>query len=166
MTSSTPRTISTLPPLLPARCRVLILGSLPGEASLRKVQYYGNPGNRFWPAMQHIGLVVDARGPYAARIDALQRRGIGLWDVILSAHRRGSSDASIRDVTPNPIDRVAIESGVRAVLFNGLTSRSTFDHFFPAFRGPDLLTMPSTSGSNVQWWTRRDEWRAILDYLD
>jgi TDG/mug DNA glycosylase family protein len=145
---------------------VLIVGSLPGEISLRKREYYGNPGNRFWPAMQSLGLVADARGPYVERIAQLHARGVGLWDVALSAARHRSSDASMREVTPNPIPGLAMERGVRAIAFNGATSRALFVRFFPQFDSVALLALPSTSGSNVQWWTRSAEWRSILAYLD
>jgi hypoxanthine-DNA glycosylase len=156
---------STLPSLIPTVCRVLILGSLPGEMSLRKREYYGNPGNRFWGCMQSLGLVTDPRAPYEQRIAELHGHGVGLWDSALTASRTRSADASIRDVTPNPIPDAVREHGVRAIFFNGTTSRAIFDRFYPAFEGAVLTTLPSTSGSNVQWWTRKDEWRAILQYL-
>ena len=160
------RATSTLPPLIPEPCRVLILGSLPGEMSIRKREYYGNPGNRFWGAMQALGLVDDPRAPYAARIEALHGHSVGLWDVARSALRHRSSDASMRDVDPNPIPTVVATRGIRALFFNGTTARGLFDHFFRGFDAAPVTTLPSTSGSNVQWWVRRDEWRAILAYLD
>ena len=158
-------TTSTLPPMIPAVCRVLILGSLPGEVSLRKRQYYGNPGNRFWGMMQELGLVGDPRGPYETRIAELHERGVGLWDSCYAAVRYRSSDATIRDVVPNPILETVLAHGIRLVAFNGQKSRLEFDRFYPDFAAADLVTMPSTSGTNVQWWTRRNEWRAILRYL-
>ncbi len=157
--------VEGLPPHIPARCRVLVLGSLPGEVSLRERQYYGNPGNRFWSAMQALGLVTDARGPYEERVAQLNARGVGLWDSAFAAARHRSSDASIRDVVPNPVVAAVREHGIRAIAFNGRTARALFDRFFPGFEGADLLDMPSTSGSNVQWWTRRDEWARIVEYL-
>lgn len=159
-------THSTLPALIPEPCRVLVVGSLPGEASLRKRQYYGHGGNRFWPLMVTLGLVPSAADAYEDRVAALRARGVGLWDVALAASRVRSSDASMRDVVPNPLDSVVREHGIRALAFNGTVARALFERFFPGFEGAALLALPSTSGSNVQWWTRRDEWRAILGWLE
>ena len=115
--------------------------------------------------MAALGLTPSAAAGYEERVAALQARGVGLWDVALAASRVRSSDASIRDVIPNPIDEAVREYGIRALAFNGTVARGLFEQFFPAFDAAALLAMPSTSGSNVQWWTRKEVWRALLEWL-
>ena len=43
--------ISGFPPIANKSAEILILGSMPSETSLLKHQYYGHPGNAFWPIM-------------------------------------------------------------------------------------------------------------------
>jgi len=40
--------LSSFPPIADPNSRLLILGTMPGEQSLRLGQYYGNPRNHFW----------------------------------------------------------------------------------------------------------------------
>ena len=57
---------TAFPPVARADARVLILGSLPGEESLRRGEYYANVQNRFWWIMGQIfGAGPDL--PYAVR---------------------------------------------------------------------------------------------------
>ncbi|OZA12577.1 MAG: DNA-deoxyinosine glycosylase, partial [Hydrogenophilales bacterium 17-62-8] len=81
------------PPIADAHARILILGSLPGQVSLQRQQYYAQPQNAFWKIM---GRLFDA-GPelaYAERTQRLVENGIALWDVCASAQRPGSLDAA------------------------------------------------------------------------
>ncbi len=110
-------------PVVDANTRLLILGSLPGDASLRAAQYYGHPRNAFW---RLIGGVIgrNLEGlSYEDRLAALKAAGIGLWDVIASAERPGSLDAAIR--RPEAADLrglIASLPQLRAVAFNGGTA--------------------------------------------
>lgn len=111
------------PPVVDANTRLLMLGSLPGEASLAVGQYYGNPRNAFWRLME---TVIDAPLvplAYEDRLDALLAHGVGLWDVINEARREGSLDAAIRDPAANDL-LALIETlpALRCVAFNGGTA--------------------------------------------
>ncbi|MBW8880774.1 MAG: DNA-deoxyinosine glycosylase, partial [Asticcacaulis sp.] len=87
----------SFPPVVDAHVRVLILGSLPGEVSLRQQQYYAHPTNHFW---RLTGTVIGAdlvHLPYDMRLKTLLQHRVGLWDVIREARRAGSLDGNIRD---------------------------------------------------------------------
>jgi hypoxanthine-DNA glycosylase len=108
------------PPVVDANTRVLILGSLPGEASLAVSQYYGNPRNAFWRLMEGVLDTLLVPLDYESRLAALLAHGVGLWDVIAEAERPGSLDAAIRDPAAN--DLLALIEGLpalRVVAFNG-----------------------------------------------
>ena len=111
------------PAVTDASTRVLILGSLPGEASLAAQQYYGNPRNAFWRLMEGVLGAPLVPLAYEDRLTTLLAHGVGLWDVIGEAERPGSLDAAIRDPAAN--DLVALIDtlpNLRGVAFNGGTA--------------------------------------------
>ncbi|HZS79928.1 MAG TPA: DNA-deoxyinosine glycosylase [Herbaspirillum sp.] len=86
-----------------AHTHILILGSLPGEASLAHGQYYAHPRNSFWRLMSEvIGENLHAM-EYAQRLKTLLEHRVGLWDVIAAAQRKGSLDSNIADHTDNDL---------------------------------------------------------------
>ena len=110
-------------PVVDERTRLLILGSLPGVQSLAKAQYYGNRQNAFWRLMSEV-LEQDLVGlDYAARLQALLRHGVGLWDVVAEAHRAGSLDSAIRQRDDNDLPALlARYPAIQAIGFNGGTA--------------------------------------------
>ncbi|HKX36686.1 MAG TPA: DNA-deoxyinosine glycosylase, partial [Rhizorhapis sp.] len=111
------------PPSVDEGTRLLVLGSLPGDASIRQGEYYAHRGNAFWTLMGDV-LDEDLRGqPYALRLKRLRARGVGLWDVIESADRTGSLDSAIRGVELRDLSSfVAKLPALVAIAFNGKTA--------------------------------------------
>jgi len=111
------------PAVVDANVRVLILGSLPGEASLAAGQYYGNPRNAFWRLMEGVLDTPLVPLAYEDRLGALLSGGVGLWDVIAQAERPGSLDAAIRDPAANDLAAlIDTLPNLRLVAFNGGTA--------------------------------------------
>lgn len=149
------------------RTRLLILGSLPGEISLRQAQYYANPRNQFW---RLIGSVIgcDLNGAaYADRIAALLAAGVGVWDVIASAERVGSLDTNIRNHQSNALDEFAATlPSLRAIAFNGGKASSIGRRQLGPEPGYTLVTLPSSSPAHAVPFERKHaEWRALGDFL-
>jgi hypoxanthine-DNA glycosylase len=149
--------------------RVLILGSLPGAASLRAGQYYAHPQNGFW---RLIGAVIGseiAALPYPERLAALEAAGVGLWDVVASAERPGSADAAIRD--PEHADLARLVAGLpalRAVGFNGGTAARIGRRQLAALPdGPALVDLPSSSPAYavMPLAEKRARWLALARHL-
>lgn len=133
------------PPVVDERTRLLLLGSLPGEESLARARYYANPRNQFWRLMEAVLGAELASLPYEARLRALLAAGVGLWDAIGSATRRGSLDGNIRDHSANDLAVLAASlPGLRAVGFNGGKSASLGMPQL-AQSGLALLPLPSSS---------------------
>ena len=141
---------SSFPPVVAPHVRLLILGSLPGEVSLQRAQYYAHPQNRFWHL---VGGVIGAdlvALDYAARLAAVLAAGIGLWDVVQSAERPGSLDAAIRNHTPNALPAlVAALPELRAVAFNGGTSARLGRRVLGDGAGLALVNLPSSSPAHA-----------------
>jgi hypoxanthine-DNA glycosylase len=126
--------------------KLLILGSLPGEASLRAQRYYAHPQNQFWRLLgAAIGEDLAAMA-YEERLARLADRGIALWDVVGEARREGSLDGAIRSVTANRLaDYVATRPRLQAVAFNGKTASRIGRAALSGVEGLRLIDLPSSS---------------------
>lgn len=135
---------------------MLVLGSMPGSASLEQGSYYAHPRNRFWPLMAQMGGF-DVQTSYQARMRALQNMQVGLWDVIGACERAGSLDTAIRRSSEiaNPLLEVIDKlPDLRAIAFNGGKAAEAFHrHITPSVdslsQRLSLLSLPSTSPANA-----------------
>lgn len=138
-----------LPRVARADARLFILGSLPGDASLGARRYYAHSTNQFWRLLgSAIGEDLHSLD-YHARLEALARRRIGLWDVIGSALRPGSLDQAIRAAEHNQLATLIADfPELRAIAFNGATAaklgRILLDQAPPTLT---LIDLPSSSAA-------------------
>ncbi|KRA54416.1 DNA-deoxyinosine glycosylase [Pseudoxanthomonas sp. Root65] len=149
--------LTGLPPVVAPDCHVLVLGSMPGAASLQAARYYAHPRNRFWPVMAALtGVAVEA--PYEERLAASQRAGIGLWDVIGECRRAGSLDSAIvrGSERPNPVAGLVHGlAALRGIALNGGTAASLFRrHIQPQLddawtQRVQIIALPSTSPAHA-----------------
>ena len=168
MSAAAPR-IHSFPPVGRADARVLILGSMPGKASLRQNQYYALPQNAFWKI---IGELVGpgAAAGYDDRLRALTDARIALWDVLASCERASSLDAHIRNETANDFASFfAQHPQVAHVFFNGGKAEQSFRKFvLGKQRLPplELHRLPSTSPAHagMRYRDKLAAWRTILAY--
>lgn len=154
------------PPVVDANTRLLILGSLPGEASLAVAQYYGNPRNAFWRLME--GVIDTPLVPlaYEDRLAALRAHGVGLWDVINEATRAGSLDAAIRNPAAN--DLLALIDtlpALQCVAFNGGTAAKLGARLV-GDRAP-TIALPSSSPAHaaMSFPEKAEAWSALKAWL-
>jgi double-stranded uracil-DNA glycosylase len=166
--------IRSFPPIAGRGARVLVLGSMPGRASLEAGRYYAHPHNAFWRIVgEQLGL--DPGAPYAARVRALKAARIALWDVLHSCVREGSLDTRIEEELAN--DFAAFfrrHRGVTHVFFNGAKAEASFRrHVLPGLGAIGVSMrlrysrLPSTSPAHagMTYARKRRAWRAILRSL-
>jgi len=153
-------------PVGSADARLLILGSLPGEASLAAQRYYAHPTNQFWRLLgQAIGE--DLAGlDYDRRLERLTERAIALWDVVAEARRRGSLDGAIRAATPNELaNYVATHPRLEAVAFNGRTAAAIGRKALSDVARLALIDLPSSSAALTRPFAEKARaWAAIGRY--
>lgn len=151
------------PPVVDERTRLLILGSLPGAASLAAGRYYANPRNQFW-ALVSAAIGVDLVAmDYARRLEALLRNGIGLWDVVAEAGRKGSLDGNIVDAAPN--DLVGLLDNLprlETVAFNGGKAAAIGMPLLTGRSGLRLIRLPSSSPAyTLPFPIKREAWMPL-----
>lgn len=159
---------SAFAPVVAPGTRVLILGSLPGEASLRAQRYYAHPQNQFW---RLAGAVIGREDlpalDYGARLEALLAAGVGLWDTVASATRQGSLDAAIREAEHAPLaELVATLPSLRAVGFNGKTS-ARIGRAQLGGGALALVDLPSSSPAHAALGLaqKRERWLELQQFL-
>lgn len=146
--------VEGFPPVVAPGARCLILGSMPGRASLLADRYYAHPRNAFWPIMGEL-LGAGPAQPYEIRLQKLTAAGIALWDVIAACERPGSLDADIVGQTVRPNDFVGFLARypeIDRIYFNGAAAEQAFRrHVLPRLveRPLRLHRLPSTSPAHA-----------------
>ena len=161
--------LNGFPPIANREARILILGSMPGRASLAAGQYYAHAQNAFWPIISEL-LGVDARASYRVRAMALKSARIALWDVLRSCAREGSLDTMIAkdsEVANDFASFFGAHPRITRVYFNGAKAEACFRrHVLPQIGDRPLgyFRLPSTSPANASMRPEQKllAWRAIL----
>lgn len=148
-------------PIFDQQTRVLILGSHPGVPSLKKRQYYGNPGNAFWRVV-FAALGIEDPVAYDARLALLKAHGIGLWDVYAQVEREGSYDHKISAHVLNDFESLLNATDIQLIIANGQTAyKETQKHAI--FADYQVASALSTSGlNNGREVERMAQWQAFI----
>ncbi|WP_027467612.1 DNA-deoxyinosine glycosylase [Deefgea rivuli] len=153
--------------IVQADCRILILGSLPGDASLNAGHYYAHPRNAFWPMMSQLIRTDLTALPFDQRYEQLLAHRIGLWDVVAKAQRPGSLDTAISAAQLNPLTDLCAElTQLKLVVFNGKTAAKLGTSLMPGYI--HQATVPSSSPAHTLALAEKtSQWLAQLSpYLN
>ncbi len=162
--------IQSFPPIIGPNARILILGSIPGAASLAANEYYAHPRNLFWRIIADLlntGLLSD----YSSKTQALINARVALWDVMKSCYRPGSLDVAInkQSIVANDFNALfKSHPQIQQVFFNGATAEQSFRRLvLPGLNCQplSLQRLPSTSPAHaaMTYQQKLKHWRAIVD---
>jgi hypoxanthine-DNA glycosylase len=155
-------------PIANDECEVLILGTMPGEMSLKLQQYYAHAGNQFWKIIFKL-FNEPLSGNYTQRKEILLKNKIALWDVLSHCEGEGSSDSSIKNEVPNDFNSFYQKhSKIKYVFLTSQKAEKLYDKFIGKSNLRTYLLLPSTSSANT-WKTfdeKVNEWSIILKLLN
>ncbi|GAA5496304.1 hypothetical protein Rhal01_02487 [Rubritalea halochordaticola] len=163
--------IHSFPPIADLSARKLVLGSMPGKASLSAGQYYAHPRNLFWHLMEEI-LEIPKSLTYEERCEGLKLKHLAVWDVLHTCTRDSSLDSDIDEssIVPNNFAQfLGSHSSITTVYFNGAKAEQVYlRHILPTL--PEELQtlqrvrLPSTSPANasINYETKLEQWRELL----
>jgi len=149
--------ITSFPPIVSENATVLILGSMPGETSLQRQQYYAHGRNAFWYIMEHVCGACE-KSNYTEKVQQLHKVGIALWDVLKHCEREGSLDSKIDKATQVANDFESLLNAhprIRCIFFNGQKAAKAFRRHVWSGLSADirervsLATLPSTSPAHA-----------------
>ena len=159
---------SSFAPASTPAAKVLVLGTLPGQESLRRGEYYAHPRNAFWRIIEKL-FGISAQAPYEERIRRLNAAGVALWDVCEAAHRPGSLDAAIRSEAPNDLGKfLGAHQHVKLICFNGGKAAALFQKHISLSSNIRLAPLPSTSLANagIPFEEKLRRWSVIREACD
>ncbi len=139
--------IHPLKPIYNQDAQILILGSMPSVISREKNFYYANPQNRFWPILEnlfHVKLYSNQE-----KIAFLLAHHIALWDTIKSCDITASSDASIKNIKVNDINKLIKETKIKVIFCTGQKSYTTFKKYIKCDK--EVILLPSPSSANATY---------------
>ena len=135
----------TIAPFYNSDSKVLILGSFPSVKSREEGFYYAHPQNRFWKVLSRV-----FKEEITNKKEFLVNHHIALFDVCASCEINGSSDASIKEVVPNDIEKILINSQIKYIILNGKKASSLYTKYMKDISLPSI-TLPSTSPANASF---------------
>ena len=151
------RPVRSFPPIADDRARLLIVGSMPGAASLGAGEYYAHPRNAFWRIMSELFGRVPCQA-YADRCERLRQAGVAVWDVLRECRRQGSLDTAIEPRSERANDFRELFGRcprIERVFFNGLKAETAWRRHVAPTLGEDFdrrlrfARLPSTSPAHA-----------------
>lgn len=150
-------------PISDVHAKVLVLGTMPGVASLEMNQYYGHPRNAFWKLMFTL-FEQPFSNDYEVRKQLALDTQIAIWDVLQACIREGSLDSAIEKEIPNDFRSfLNTHPNLELIVFNGQKAAKFFKQYVQLEKPICQVVLPSTSPANagVSFEQKLREWEVL-----
>ncbi|MBB4037174.1 TDG/mug DNA glycosylase family protein [Dysgonomonas hofstadii] len=152
-------------PIINEKCRILILGTLPSEESMRKRERYGHKTNQFW---RLIFTLFEKPLPdnYEEKNAILAENNIAIWDVLHSAEGKGSLDSNLKNEVPNDFMTLFREyPQIKYIFFTGTKAADFYRKHIGFDEERTYITLPSPSAANARltFAQKLEKWQLLLD---
>lgn len=152
-------------PIINENCRILILGTLPSEESMRKRERYGHKTNQFW---RLLFALFDKPLPesYEEKNAILTENNIAIWDVLQSAEGKGSLDSNIKNEVPNDFETLyRNHPQIKYIFFTGTKAAEFYKKYIGFNDGRIYITLPSPSAANARlnFTQKLEKWQSLLN---
>lgn len=157
--------LQSFAPIINKDVKTLVIGTMPGSASLEAQEYYAHKCNIFWKIISKTfcnGAIFET---YEEKLDCLLTNRIGLWDSLQSCSRPGSLDSDIKDTYPNNFKKLFDEYGYCRLLFNGQKAYEFFKRYNKEIlEKTQHIILPSTSPANaaISFDLKLEKWKTAL----
>lgn len=153
-----------LAPWIGENPKVLILGSLPGDESLKQQAYYANNLNSFWKIMREL---------FNTNMESDNKKfitscGIALWDCADSAERKGSLDSAIvnSSVVANDIKALLLEHPtIQTIIFNGGKAEKFYHTYCSGIECKTIRLISTSSAAARRFEDKLKEWSIITELV-
>jgi len=160
------------PPIIGGDPKILILGSMPSDTSLKQNQYYAYSRNAFWYIMGDL-FNFSIEATYAEKKALLIKNRVALWDVLQECERDGSLDSSIigSSIKTNDFSHLLLSyPSIQLIVFNGATAEKEYKkRVFPDLKERlqmiKMIRLPSTSPAMaaLSKEQKRLEWSVLIE---
>ena len=154
------------PPMIDNNTEIIVLGTMPGDKSIRIGEYYANSTNQFWKLIFHIfnsGMPVFN---YEEKSKLLLKNKIGLWDVLSKANRQGSLDSNIQNEEFNDFEQLFNEyKNIKVLVFNGQKPAEYYfrnNNIVLQEKQYHILSSTSSANTTKTFDSKLKEWRKVL----
>lgn len=148
-------------PLIINQTHSLFLGTLPSEKSLDRQQYYAHPQNKFWRLFYAVFNKTYEEN-YLKRIEFLQEKGFGLWDVLHTAEREGSLDTAVKNYELNDFEELLKKyPSIKQLYF---TSKQAYLWYYKRYKNNldvalIILASPSPANARLSYEQKLEDWK-------